>query len=67
MALIGPGVAKLKGEVLQAAARFIPVHENIHRPHTPHMARLAWLEWHGKPAPDIRSLAPVYGLEFGGA
>jgi tRNA threonylcarbamoyladenosine biosynthesis protein TsaB len=65
MALIGPGVAKLQGDVLKSAGRYLPLDESMHRPQIAHLARLALTEWWNKQAPDISTLVPVYGMEFG--
>ena len=37
----------------------------MHRAHAEPLARLAVEEWYRKDPPDISTLVPEYGLEFG--
>jgi tRNA threonylcarbamoyladenosine biosynthesis protein TsaB len=64
-ALVGPGVAKLTDEVRRQLGGYIPLDDNLHRPHVEQLARLAREEWQEKDPPDISTLTPVYGLDFG--
>jgi tRNA threonylcarbamoyladenosine biosynthesis protein TsaB len=64
MALVGPGVIKLNDEMRKQLNGYIPFADDLHRPHSEHLARLARFEWEEKDPPDISTLTPVYGLDF---
>jgi tRNA threonylcarbamoyladenosine biosynthesis protein TsaB len=65
MALLGPGVAKLSDDQRKQLSAFLPADEELHRPHVLRFGLSAREDWLERIPPDIGTLVPTYGLEFG--
>ncbi|HEY3295239.1 MAG TPA: tRNA (adenosine(37)-N6)-threonylcarbamoyltransferase complex dimerization subunit type 1 TsaB [bacterium] len=64
MVLVGPGVALLSDSQRRQLNGYLPADNDMHRPHTLRLARLAREEWLEKTPPEIGTLVPTYGLDF---